>query len=133
MHNVLPASVARSTVNFKKKNKSYWGNYENWLFAKSKCKVMIEWGWSCLCLSLSLCFSIEHLCFKFSSVLFKSKLYGKKWRSMNFDERKKGGRLVRGVEWKTKKMNTHKRVWLSEAATAEGWKELVFHFCVGRN
>ena len=47
--------------------------------------------------------------------------------------RKKGGGLVRGVEWKAKKMNTHKRVWLSEAATAEGWKELVFHFCDGRN
>ena len=24
-------------------------------------------------------------------------------------------------------------VWIPEAATAEGWKELVFHFCDGRN
>ena len=34
---VLPALLASSTVNFKK-NKSYEGNYENWLFVKSKCK-----------------------------------------------------------------------------------------------
>lgn len=40
---VLPVFLASSTGNFKKKNKS-WGNDENCLFVKRKCKAMKEWG-----------------------------------------------------------------------------------------
>ena len=42
---------------------------------------------------------------------------------------KKG--VVIGVDWKTKKTNTHSGVDFPRMQ--QGWKELVFHFCDGRN
>ena len=47
----------------------------------------------------------------------------KKWRAMNFDEKKKGG-IGNRPRMQNKEDEYSQRVWLSEAATAEGWKDL---------
>ena len=93
-----------------------------------KANVKGEWmGLWCLCLS------IEHLCFNFSSVVFR-RSYGKKMKDHELWWKRKGG-IGNRRGMKNKEGEYSQRVWLSETAIAiaEGWEELVFHICDCRN
>ena len=123
---VLSVLLARLTANFKKKNKSCWGNNKNWLFLKSKCKGVVnkakEGEWSC---HVNLSPSLSYWIFYPLIIIFKC-TYGnneRPWPVM----KKKGGRM------KNKNDEYSQWVWLSEATTVKGWKGLVFHFCDGGN
>ena len=70
------------------------------------------------------------LFFNFSSIVFKGS-YGKNERPWTVLKKRKG--ICNGRKMNNKEEEHSQRVWFSEAATTEGWKEFVFHVCGDRN